>query len=506
MFRLSEDVRLEVIEPPIADDHTSLKMNISLQKQLIDCLSEAGTKGMTLNDISAALGDFDKRTIDLLLNRLAKDPPPPHLADLGVVQVGESHGRERRYKYYTVAHYRDLVDKEQLDDERFRDTDQSAVGGFLLVEADAFYEDTAALERHLDGVATGKGRAAGKKKRVNPILPDGTVKKGRPRKSALPAGGDGAPALAPSKRGRKRKRDVEEEAEGEGARAETEAADDAVEPPPKKRRGRPPKNPPADSASQAGPSTSTASAPRKRGRPPKQTPADTSQDNTKAGPSTITLESVSQGPTPKRRGRPPKKARIAEEGDVPQSNAQEDGDKNAPLLSTLSSPVPSGAGANSIGETAPPTTPAADTSIRRSTRMPKARKRGDSLSPTRTSARRARRTTLARAAKDAAEDSTDRMQVDGELIDSASATDGRPEAAESYPDSLQTQLPPVAAAGEPAARFLAEEPLAELPTQIHAEAAPNVPIDPALLGTGALSPTLQEPSLITTVVRFLLDE
>lgn len=408
-------------------------MNVSLHRQMIDLLAESGEKGMTLNEISAALGDFDKRTVDLLLNRLEKDPPPAHLADLGVAQLAETHGRERRYKYYTVAHYRAIAEREGFEDNVYGAVDLAGVGGFLPVEADAFYEGEADLVAHVGRLTVTKretpASTKGKqKKRVNPILPDGSVKKGRPRKSAAV---DGTPAS--TKKGKKRKREEDQDGGPDGVAA---VDDGTEEPPPKKKRGRPPKKAVAETPSAAGAAESASATPsvaKKRGRPPKQVANSDEQGGASAsaagGPS-------SQTPAPKRRGRPPKKSLLPAEEDVfgtasamaspeagPSTLSVADLPEVLPSAQTgpsfplssmhaspprESSPTPAGRLTNDASIVGPgsapeaPSVPAEEshspvgakaapaaspesssTAVRRSARTPKVRKRGDSLSPPR---------------------------------------------------------------------------------------------------------------------------
>ncbi|KAI0768599.1 hypothetical protein BD413DRAFT_563329 [Trametes elegans] len=403
-----------------AGDYTGMKANVSLHRQIIDLLAESGTKGMTLNEISAALGDFDRRTIDLLLNRLEKDPPPAHLADLGIAQLAETHGRERRYKYYTVAHYLALADRERFEDRRYRDTDMSAVGGFRVVCADAFYALGEELAQHVntlvlskrDGVST----TAKGKKRVNPILPDGSIKKGRPRKNPEPV--DGSASAAP-KQSKKRKRESAENGE-DGGTGDTPLA--------KKKRGRPPKKAmaqapakdgePAQGADGDNTPVAPSTVKRKRGRPKKAAESDGQGEATAAGPS-------SQPPAPKRRGRPPKKSLpapaedvfgpVSLEGDLAAATNAEEATEPVEVLpdveaapsSPLSSPTGSSLRASSptpvsraVGDKqfgAAQVSSAAlsldqtqvraqdpdSSGRRRSTRTPKVRIRGESLSPAR---------------------------------------------------------------------------------------------------------------------------
>lgn len=179
-----------------------------------------------------ALCHFDKRTIELLLARADRVPPPPHLSDLGIAGLMETSGRERRHRYYTVAAYRRLVAQEQLDPSSagYGNVDFTNVGEFAVIDSSMFYEDVAALIEYQDAYKTDVALATGKKKKAppkNPVLPDGSVKLGRPRKQpAQDAGSDriskasrkrkaketedlGASVAAPSK-----KRRVEEDQDG----------------------------------------------------------------------------------------------------------------------------------------------------------------------------------------------------------------------------------------------------------------------------------------------------
>lgn len=495
------------VENFIVEDYTGLKTNVSLHKQMIDCLAEAGMTGMTLSELSAALGDFDRRTIDLLLNRLEKNPPPAHLADLGIAQLAETHGRERRYKYYTVAHYLALAEREKFEDRRYHDIDMSAVGAFLPVEADAFYEDADELDRYVREMGTSKGtgalaKAKGKKKYKNPTLPDGSIKKGRPRKSQM-TGEEGEPT--PSKRSKKRKRE--------------EADDDGGEPPPRKKRGRPAKNLEASVVSEGG-LTQTAQTPKKRGRPPKKKVgiAD-EQASASAGPSSELQESLSVATAPKKRGRP-RKVRDSvvdvsppKEGHVP-PEAQENVPPVSPPIedvlmferrasSPLSSPPSSPAPTLSVAETIrlrveegnsnpecgledphpiPVTQDVHDdgpsSGLRRSARTPKPRKQIEAPSPPKRISRRGRPSAAAVAANEDDEDQQVRtMQVD-----------------EPNPPQLSTKDTAQPAAQEALSKTVLPE------TTAHT----NIPIDPALLGGDDLSRLahVQGHSLITMVRAF----
>ena len=140
----------------------------------------------------------------------------------------ETSGRERRHRYFTVASYRQLVTKENLDHSTagYADVNFTNVGGFLEVEPNLFYRDQNALYNYQDDFkdkAKAKNAKLRKHPLKNPILPDGTVKQGRPRK--YPVGEDPKSI----RKANKRKRD--EEVAEDGKTSETEQTQPA-----KKRR------------------------------------------------------------------------------------------------------------------------------------------------------------------------------------------------------------------------------------------------------------------------------
>ncbi|ESK95510.1 hypothetical protein Moror_12696 [Moniliophthora roreri MCA 2997] len=241
---------LSTLVPPEQEDEeeeelaqaSGVKTNVTLHKQMFDLLEESGTRGMTLNELSAALDNFDKRTVELLLTRAEKLPPPAHLSDLSVASLMETVGRERRHRYFIVSEYRRLVEKENLDQSTagYADIDMSDSGNFLNVDATAFYEDEDYLRQYQDCFRDGGTSAKVRKKPpVNPILPDGSVKQGRPRKKVVDDDGNVV----------------------EGSIKKRKRADNGDEDAPPKKRGRPPKVGTQESAS--------APVPKKRGRPPK---------------------------------------------------------------------------------------------------------------------------------------------------------------------------------------------------------------------------------------------
>ncbi|KAI0304649.1 hypothetical protein BC826DRAFT_977421 [Russula brevipes] len=172
-----------------------------LHKQMIDLLENAGTKGMTLNEISRELGNFDRRTLELLLTKLEKVPPPTHLNDLRIVQLMETHGRERRWRYFTFSSYRQIIAKEKLDDKDspYSSVDLSSVGDFAPCAAEDFYSDQIGKIEDIGVEAT-------------PERAKTTVRKNKRKRGEAGLGADADGEIdhaPPKKRGRPRKHPAE---------------------------------------------------------------------------------------------------------------------------------------------------------------------------------------------------------------------------------------------------------------------------------------------------------
>lgn len=216
---------------------------------------------------------FDPRILEHVLHGFYKSRPNPNMADFGVTAVDETYGRERRHRWFTFKGYKSLLNQEMITEaEHELPVDLENTGGFTEMPPELFYASQDQLHQHQDTTAREDTTKKKRKPPKNPILPDGTVKRGRPRKDQ--SGTD------------KRKREGEDPAEGNGAdsqvrppkRAKTATAGDesvvdanqgtpVTEATPRK-RGRPPKRKPEGE--------SPAAPLRKRGRPPKhRTPAAT---------------------------------------------------------------------------------------------------------------------------------------------------------------------------------------------------------------------------------------
>jgi oxalate---CoA ligase len=101
-----------------------------------------------------------------------------------IVGTMETSGRERRHRYFTSTAYKALLSKEKLDSSKGTDVDFSSIGNFSSVDRAAFYGGLKELLQFQDsfkGPPEGNTKAR-KKPLKNPLLPDGSVKKGRPRK------------------------------------------------------------------------------------------------------------------------------------------------------------------------------------------------------------------------------------------------------------------------------------------------------------------------------------
>jgi hypothetical protein len=244
-----------------------------------------------------------------------KAPPPTHLSDLRIVQLMETHGRERRWRYFTFASYREIIANEKLDDQDgpYSLVDFSNVGNFAPYVAEDFYSDVAEFNRFTDyafsktGKEEGIGKEAARKraKRATPRtgISDPTVsgKKRKRGEAGLDTLADGDNGHTPRKRGRPRKAAAQSRHNGVNA-AEKDAtatrdrgrsgpeestgsvqlegatiSDDRHSPSPRvpKKRRRPPKE------NHSSEFVSEASVPtRRRGRPRKQPPSLPPTDET----------------------------------------------------------------------------------------------------------------------------------------------------------------------------------------------------------------------------------
>lgn len=322
---------------------------------------------------------------------MIKQPPPPHLADLSIVQLVETCGKEKRHRYFTLPGYDRLMAHEKFYAPmgKYTPNDVIAAGSFATHSADDFYMNDEELEADLKkyipkhnqktigrprktikikkanrisstdnealgatnaGIEFDDDRGEGsskqskkkskekkeKKEKVykNPVLPDGTRKRGRPVKDPEIAEqrrqkrlknedrkkGEQEDAQAEASEyntGEKRKRTYDDEGETEIGSDEEPAlviADNDTT---------------AEIISQAqpiSPMITDSPVKRKRGRPPKKQKIEGSEKES-ANASTTAILSIQQtaedtqpnsvGPIKRKRGRPPKNQNLVEGEDLP---------------------------------------------------------------------------------------------------------------------------------------------------------------------------------------------
>lgn len=235
---------------------------------------------------------FDPRIVEHVLQGFDKSRPNSNMPHFGVTVLGETYGRERRNRWFTFRGYQALLNQENINEaEHELDVDLANTGGFADMSPELFYDTLDQLHQHQDTDSREETTKKKRKQPKNPILPDGTVKRGRPRKNQ------------PSTSKRKRD-DLEEDNEVEGQ----------VRPLKKI------KAPVVGGDVDADQGTPVAGlAPRKRGRPPKRKPED-------EPPTT---------PTPRKRGRPPKnRTPVIVAGPETQNVGEQTLPKTTPTIST----------------------------------------------------------------------------------------------------------------------------------------------------------------------------
>ncbi|KAF8526018.1 hypothetical protein BU17DRAFT_41424 [Hysterangium stoloniferum] len=194
-------------------------MNMTIHRQMLQLLAQEGSKGLTLNNIATRLGMFDRRTLELLLYRLERFPPPSHLADLTICDFIENEGRERRHRYYTLTGYLSVIHNEKIEDAgrtaRYTSVDINASGGFYPQSEHAFYSDKAALIKYEREY----------RNKMNPPKEGSSRKIGRPRKEGSKPRRSKADGV-PRPRGRPKKvavpRETETELDNKGVKRKRE--------------------------------------------------------------------------------------------------------------------------------------------------------------------------------------------------------------------------------------------------------------------------------------------
>ena len=214
-----------------------------------------------------------------------KVPPPTHLSDLRIIPLMETHGRERRWRYFTFASYREVIANEKLDDQDgpYSSVDFSNVGNFAPFVAEDFYSDVVELNGLMDYAFSKTGKvttpATGKKRKrgeagLDTLADHAPRKRGRPRKHPV----EGANATEKGATIR-RDRDPEESpgTQPEGTIISNDLHSSSPKVPRKRRR-----LPDDNHGSEFVPEASVA--PRRRGRPRKQPSSRLLTDETEHPP------------------------------------------------------------------------------------------------------------------------------------------------------------------------------------------------------------------------------
>ncbi|KIJ51348.1 hypothetical protein M422DRAFT_26765 [Sphaerobolus stellatus SS14] len=248
----------EAAEGKEVEVDTAPVMDMTIHRQILKRLEEAGEYGLTLNELSSKLGMFDRRTIELILYRLERYPPPPHFAELTVCDSMENVGRQRHHRYYTLPGYLEFLRREKIDDagrnEQYTSVDTSKSGDFADQSEMRFFKTEAELAKYEDEYRDMKDPEKGKQRRKlgRPRKEDSKPRK-KPakvtKKAAAQAKKDAGqdedvPDIAPAAKGAKKGRKRKEPDEGN---------DDAAQEPPQKK----------------------ARATRGKGKKGKETPANT---------------------------------------------------------------------------------------------------------------------------------------------------------------------------------------------------------------------------------------
>ncbi|GAA5943039.1 uncharacterized protein JCM15063_006281 [Sporobolomyces koalae] len=77
----------------------------SMQRQILDLLLEADTRGLTTFEISEALGHYNLRTIDTILQRLGRQTVPVEWFDHSTTSVTETIGRMKQTRWFSLKGY-----------------------------------------------------------------------------------------------------------------------------------------------------------------------------------------------------------------------------------------------------------------------------------------------------------------------------------------------------------------------------------------------------------------
>ncbi|BGP51552.1 hypothetical protein JCM10450v2_007498 [Rhodotorula kratochvilovae] len=217
-----------------------------IERQVLDLLMDADARGLTIAEISAALGGFSPRFIDSMLQRLGRVPPPPHLADYAIHSMQETVGRLKQARWFSLVGYLAFRRARGFPDEKAEAAyaalrEGARTGAFETPEgeppAEGQYEGPRERQKRLEGfnvwAATGAGVAQGRKREA-------------PAKKRVKAVGTPvAQGKAKAKDKDKGKGKAVDDGDGAAVQEDAEGEDASSPPPPPRAKtlGRPRKHP-----------------------------------------------------------------------------------------------------------------------------------------------------------------------------------------------------------------------------------------------------------------------
>ncbi|GAA5970358.1 hypothetical protein JCM3765_000362 [Sporobolomyces pararoseus] len=98
------------------DEHSYPLANTSMQRQVLDLLLEADTRGLTNVEICDALGRYTLRTIDATLQRLGRSILPFEYFDLSTTSLTETVGRMKQTRWFSLSGYVSMRRERGLPD------------------------------------------------------------------------------------------------------------------------------------------------------------------------------------------------------------------------------------------------------------------------------------------------------------------------------------------------------------------------------------------------------
>ncbi|GAA5869579.1 hypothetical protein JCM1840_004467 [Sporobolomyces johnsonii] len=134
----------------------------SMERQILDLLMEADTRGLTGLEISDALGHYAVRTVDVTLQRLGRTPLPSFLGDYAVHSLTETVGRLKRTRWFSLVGYLKLRREKGAPDEKMEAVWRGIEEAFGREDAAAGeqYREVGEMTRRLKKVKTMEGAGA----------------------------------------------------------------------------------------------------------------------------------------------------------------------------------------------------------------------------------------------------------------------------------------------------------------------------------------------------------